>query len=152
VDATPLVKDGLVVTISNSGMMTGNILANGKGLWHAEIAGYHTPWVASGHLFLLTSDHVLVCMRQQDGAIKWITPLRREEEGRDVTPLLNGPVMVNGRLMVVSAAGELMLFSAEDGHAMETYEIPEGIKHTPVIALGSLYLLSADATLYRFGK
>lgn len=150
IDATPVIKDGVVFGLSNSGLLAANLLSNGRGLWDAEIAGYNTPWAAGEYLFVLTTDHALAAMRRKDGAVRWVTSLKQMEEDDDVTPRLSGPIMINNHLVVATDAGELLFFSAKDGALKKRLEVPEGIRVAPIVANGTLYLLSADATLYSY--
>ena len=150
IDATPIVKNGVVYGISNSGLMVANLLSNGRGLWDKEIAGYHTPWVSGEYIFTITADHELTAIRRRDGMVKWVTSLRQEEDGRDITPRLSGPAMVNDHILVLTDAGEMLLFDPKDGVLKQRLEIPEDVRVGPVIANGRLYLLSSDATLYAY--
>lgn len=151
IDATPLIKDGVVYAVSNNGLFVANALANGRGFWDKELSGYNTPWIAGDYLFMLSSDNALVAIRRKDGAVKWITSLKQTEGDRDVTPRLSGPIMVNGELLVVTDNGEMIAFNPQDGKVARRYDIPDDVRTAPIVADGTLYLLSADAriTSYR---
>lgn len=149
IDATPLIRDGLVYAISNSGLMVANRLSNGSGLWDLELTGYHTPWIGGDYVFVLTSDQRLMAIHRVNRGVKWITELQRTEKDKDVTPAFSEPVMVNNSLFLLNDQGEGLFFDPQDGTLQRRIELPDEIYTTPVISGGSLYLIDRDATLYR---
>ena len=71
------------------------------------------------------------------------------DEERKLYPIAwNGPVLVNGKLAVVSSKGELKLISAASGEVTATLNVAEDIYTPPVVAGGRIYLINKDATLY----
>ncbi|MCI5049344.1 MAG: PQQ-like beta-propeller repeat protein [Rickettsiales bacterium] len=150
IDATPVLNGGLVYGLSNSGLLSANLLSNGHNVWEHEIAGYSTPWAAGGYVFVLTNDERLMAIRGKDGAIKWITRIQDPEEDEPVKQRLQGPIMINSRLVVVSDLGRMFLFDPQTGKPDRVLDIPEDVHMAPIVADGKMYLLSADATLYRY--
>lgn len=150
IDATPLIRDGVVYAISNSGLMVANLLANGRGLWDMELSGYHTPWIAGEYVFVLSAEHQLIAIHRRDKRIKWVTNLRREDDDEDVTPAYTDPVMMNNRLVLLNEDGEMLFFNPDNGELAERVEIPESVRVTPVIAGGRMYLLDDEARLYQY--
>lgn len=147
IDATPIIKSGVVYGLSNNGLMVADLLSNGRGMWDMEVSGYHTPWVGGDYVFVLTADNNLVAIRGKDAAVRWSTSLRVVDDGQDKTPRFSGPILVNDKLIMVSAAGEMLLISPETGKIEKHLEISDGVMTAPIVANGRLYLLSNDATL-----
>ncbi len=108
------------------------------------------PWIAGDYLFILTGDNTVACLVKYNGRVRWATRLpdfKDQKEKKD--PITwKGPVMVDGRLVVVGSNGQLVLVSAADGKTVATKTIPEGMYAAPVVAGGKLYLAGQDATLY----
>lgn len=150
IDATPLIRRGVVYAISNSGLMVANLLSNGKGIWDKQVAGSQTPWIGGDYVFTLTSDSRLMAVHRKHGGVKWVRPFRIMENGRNVTPHLTGPIMVNDRLVLISAAGEMLMISPQDGKVLQRMDIPDDVKVPVVVANKSLYMLTNDAALYRY--
>ncbi|MFN8972403.1 MAG: PQQ-binding-like beta-propeller repeat protein [Alphaproteobacteria bacterium] len=150
IDANPLVQDGVVYVVSAGGVMMANALINGRPLWGQRIAAHETPWAAGNVLFLLSSDHELAAVFKRDGMVRWAQSLKQMDRTRDVTPTLYGPVLAGGRLLVASAAGDLLQFSATEGTPLATIDIRSGAASAPVIAGGRLYLVTSDATLHTY--
>lgn len=151
INATPVIRDGIVYAISNSGLMAANFLVNGRGVWDVELSGYHTPWIAGEYIFVLTADSKLMAIHRHEKVIKWITSLVSEDVDEDDETLqLTSPVMVNNRLLLISEAGEMLLFSPDSGELLERVDIPDDIRVAPIFAGGAMYLLRDDATLYQY--
>lgn len=150
IDATPIIRRGVVYAISNSGLMVANLLSNGKGIWDKQIAGSQTPWIGGDYVFTLTSDSRLIAVHRKNGAIKWVKSFKVMDNGRDRTPHLTGPIMINDHLVLISAAGEMLVISPQDGKVIQRIDIPDNVKIAPIVANKSLYLVTTDATLYRY--
>jgi len=148
IDATPLIRDGIVYALSNNGLMVANRLTTGRGIWDMEIAGYQTPWIAEDYLIVLTSDAKLVAVNRRDKAIKWVTDLARAEE--ETRPYYTAPLVVNGAVLLANDIGEIRVFDLNTGVQVQAIDVDDGVRTTPVIAQGALYLLNADATLTRY--
>ncbi len=147
INAVPLIKDNVVYTLGNGGLMAANTLATGNGVWDLEVGGYHTPWIAGEYLFVISADKQLIAVNRRNGGIKWVTELKVMDKAKDVTPFLNEPMLINGQVAVVSDDGVLRLFDAKDGKETARHNVASGVRVAPVVADGVLYLLSADASL-----
>ena len=127
-------------------------LRSGGRVWDREIAGGQTPWVAGDHLYLVTADAEAVCLRRDDGRIRWVTPLPRysDPEDREEPILWSGPVLAGGALIVASSDGEIRRLSPADGSpagAVAAGAAEVGARVAPVVADGIVYLLTRDAEL-----
>jgi outer membrane protein assembly factor BamB len=148
IDATPLMRDGVVYALSNNGLMTANRISTGRGLWDMELSGYQTPWIAQDYLIVLTSGGQLVAVNRGDKSIKWVTDLRREEE--DTLPHYTAPMVINGAVLLVNNRGEARLFDLNSGVPLQEVGVDKGVLTTPVVAQGALYLLNNEARLTRY--
>lgn len=147
INATPLIKDNVVYVLGNGGLMAANTLATGNGVWDVEAGGYHTPWIAGEYLFVISSARELMAVNRRTGHVKWITDLKQQQDGKDVTPYLNDPILLNGQVAVVCDNGVMRLFGAADGKEAASVDVADGVRVAPVVAGGVLYLLSSNATL-----
>ena len=152
IDATPVIKDGMVYGLSNSGLMSANALSNGRAAWEQEISGFNTPWVAGDYLFVLNNDNALMAVHRREGGVKWIKPLKLEDEDDKTKrkPRLSGPVMVNNLLAVASETGQMLFIDPQNGAEKTQADIPDGVKTAPIVANGTMYMMTSDAVLYSY--
>lgn len=150
IDADPVVKDSIVYAISTSGMMVANALLNGRPIWQQKISGHDTPWVVGNMIYLLTDKHQLVALSRRDGSVVWVRNLAKTEDGLDVTPILYGPILAGNAVIVFNNEGELTTFRPRDGKLFATYDIEDGLAATPVIAEGTLFMVTRSARIVAY--
>lgn len=151
IDADPIVQDGVVVVTSAAGTMQASALLNGKPLWQGHVGSHQTPWSAGNALFAITTQHEVVAVLKRDGTVRWADSLAEADiQGKDITPPLFGPALAANGVIVVSGDGLLMSFRPQDGSHLADTKIADHVLTAPVLAGGSLYLVTKDATLYRY--
>lgn len=150
IDADPVVKDSIVYAISTSGSMVANALLNGRSLWQQKIDGHNTPWVAGNMVYLLSSNHQLVALSRAQGKIIWAINLAITINGHDRTPHLFGPILAGNALLVVNDEGELLTFRPRDGKKLGVYDVVSNVAAAPVIADGTLYLITKGADIVSY--
>lgn len=145
----PVVDGEVVFAVSSGGMLAVYGMPFGQRLWEYPVSSINTPWVAGDYLFLLTADNTLVALVKYDGRVRWSTklPSFEDEEDRRRPIFWRGPVMVDGKLAVVGARGEMKLISAADGSVVSTVSIPDDVYTAPIVAGGRMYLINKDARL-----
>jgi outer membrane protein assembly factor BamB len=150
--ALPVIDRGRVFAISYGGILAAVDLRTGRRNWDKEVGGLQTPWVAGRYVFLLTDESELVCLSWGNGSVLWVTELDalEDKEDPDTTVLWTGPVLVGDRLIVAGSNGQALAVSPYDGHALGKLEMPDAVSVPPVVANGTLYILSDDAELVAF--
>jgi len=146
----PVVDRDLVFAISHSGVMAAIQLGTGDRQWTRDIGGIQTPWVAGDYIYVLTGQEQLMCLVRKDGRVKWIYQLQRWSDPDDTSsdPVVwSGPVLVSNRLVLVSSTGEAVSISPYTGGLLGQSDIPGGTYIPPVVADGTLYILTNDAEL-----
>lgn len=113
------------------------------------MAASRTPWVAGDFLYVLTTDDLLLCLERKDGKVKWVHQLQRWKnmEDKEDPIVWSGPVLVSDRLIMVSSDGYAISVSPYSGQLMGRIQIPDGTYISPVVANGTLYLLTNSAQL-----
>jgi outer membrane protein assembly factor BamB len=146
---SPVIDRGLVLAISFSGRIAAIDLRSGRRLWDRDIAGLETPWVAGDFIFLVTTQAEVVCLERESGRIRWVAQLPRyeDEEEREDPIQWSGPVLVSDRLVLVSSEGYAVAMSPYSGRLLGRIELPEGVLIPPVVADGSIYILTDDGEL-----
>lgn len=145
----PIIDRGRVFAISHGDTLAAIDLRSGQRIWDKQIGGLESPWVAGDYLFLLTSDWELICVSRNTGQIFWVTPLPRyeDEEDREDPIVWTGPVLAGDRLIVAGSHGEALAVSPYDGRVLGRQELPDGVSVAPIVADGTVYVLTNDATL-----
>jgi outer membrane protein assembly factor BamB len=151
IDSDPIVQDGVVVVTNSTGAMQASALLNGRPLWQQKIGSHTTPWSAGNTLFVLSSNHDLVAILKRDGKVRWAKSLAvKDKNKKDITPPLYGPILAGNAVIVISGDGELLTFRPQDGAELDRYDIVDDAASAPVIARGSLYLMTKDARLHKY--
>ena len=145
----PVVDRDMVFAISHAGVMVAINLTTGERVWSRDIGGIQTPWAAGDFVYVATTDDLLLCLARKDGRVKWMHQLQRWENPGDKSGPITwaGPVLVSDRLVLVSSVGTAVSISPYTGALMGRTEIPSGAYIAPVVADGTLFLLTNDAEL-----
>lgn len=148
----PVIDRGLVLAISHSGRMAAIDERMGARAWEQEIGGVQMPWVAGDFIYLLSNESELTALTRQAGRIRWVTPLDRWEDPEDRTGTIEwaGPVLAGGKLWMTSTRGELVAASPTDGRVLSRTDLPAPGFIAPVVANGTLYVLTDDGTLVAY--
>jgi outer membrane protein assembly factor BamB len=147
--ARPVVDRGLVLAVSHSGRFAAVELRSGGRVWDREVASANMPWVAGEFVYILTTSGDVLCMTRRDGRIRWVQTLPRfEDPEREKDPITwTGPVLGGDRLIVVSSSGDALSISPYTGKALGRLELYGKTLIAPVIADGTLLILSDDGDL-----
>lgn len=145
----PVIDRGLVLAVSHSGRMAAVDERSGIRVWEREIGGTNMPWVAGDYVFVLSNEGEVVAMTRDAGRVRWVASLPRwqDPDNRQDAILWSGPVLAGNRLWLVNNRGELVALSPEDGSVVSTQTLAAGALIAPVVANGTLYVLSDDGTL-----
>ena len=147
--ARPVIAQGRVYAISAGGILAAFDIRTGQRLWDRDIGGLHSPWIAGRQLYQLTNDGQLICVSAESGRIHWVTQLPTfvDEKKRRHPILWSGPVMAEGRLLIVGTNGDLLTISPYDGQIVDRRAVADRVAVAPVVADGTIYLLDDDAEL-----
>ncbi len=148
----PVIDRGRVFAVSNANRAVGIDLQRGARAWEREIGSTQMPWVANGELFLVSNRAQVVAMEAETGRVRWMTHLeqyQRPDERRDAIEW-HGPVLAGERLILAGSHGEAVMLSPQDGSVLNSISLPSGATVPPVVADGTLYILTEDATLVAY--
>jgi outer membrane protein assembly factor BamB len=153
IDGSPVIDAGRVYAIGNAGRMVALELASGERVWEKSIGGLAMPWIAGEYIFVVTSEAELLCLNRRDGRVRWITQLQRYDDPEDRKGPIRwqGPVLASDRLILVSTNDDIVTVSPYTGKILSREELPDSASLAPVVADGSLYILTNDGqiTAYR---
>ena len=142
VDATPIIKNNIIYSIGNGGLMMALDVKNGNYIWRKEIAGVTDFWAAGDFLYVINNDNKLLAIYKKTGGVKWIAQLPNlKKANKPQTKIIyDGVVMAGDKLLISNTAGELLIVSPLDGKIEKTLETGERTYHSPIIVDGKIYL------------
>jgi len=148
----PVIDRDMVTAISHSGRLVAVDLRTGQRRWDRDIEGIETPWVAGDFIYLVTLQAELVCLSRSGGRIRWVTPLQRYEDpdDRDGPIHWSGPVLVSDRLILTGSHGQAVAVSPYTGRLLGQIELSDDTSLPPVVADGTVYVLTKDADLVAY--
>lgn len=152
--AHPVFDGGLVFAVSQAGKIAAFNARSGLLIWDQPIGGIEMPWVAGKTLFLQTIDGRLYALRRSDGSARWVAELPGALPNGVITaeenPRYVGPVVVDGKVMVISKSGSLFVFDANTGDGGKTIDVGSDVVTSPQLASGMMFVLSGNGTLTAF--
>jgi outer membrane protein assembly factor BamB len=148
----PVIDRDLVIATSHAGRSAAIELRRGGPAWEISAGGPADPWVAGETVFLLTGDARLLAIARADGRVRWVQQLQRYEDEEDKTGPISwaGPVLAGGQLYVVGSRGQMLALSPADRSVSATYDLPGGSRIAPVIADGTLLVVTQSGQLVAY--
>lgn len=152
IDADPVIANGVVYALGQGGRMVALDLTSGQRIWEINIAGIATPWVAGDWIFAVNDKAQVLAVQRLTGKIRWITQLPRyEKEKKKEGPVSYfGPVLAGNRLIVTGSNGALINVRPTDGAIQTTTSAGGGVRFQPVVAGGTLFLLTDAGRLLAY--
>ncbi|WP_425409192.1 PQQ-binding-like beta-propeller repeat protein [Hyphococcus sp.] len=146
---SPVIDRGLVYVVSHGGRFSAIDIRSGEPVWESEIASLQMPWVAGDFIYLVSIDSELICVNRNDGAIVWISQLRRYENEKKLKGRIAwaGPVLAGDHLVLVSTEGEIAKVNPQDGEVVSTTEFDDGSVVAPIVAGEKLFILTVEGKL-----
>lgn len=151
INGRPVIDRGRVYAVSQSGRFIAIDLRTGERVWERVIASVQTPWIAGDFIYAITIDAEIICLSRRDGRVKWIRQLRRYEDPKAKTNkgiiAWFGPVLAGDRLLVASTDERVLAISPYTGDLIGQVSLPDKAAQPPVVADGTVYIVTDDATL-----
>ena len=148
----PIIDRGLVIAVSNGGVIAAIDIRTGHRVWSREIASIESPWVAGDFVFVLSNESELVAISREHGKIQWVRGLPRfEDPENSEDPIIwTGPILASDRLIIAGSNEEALAVSPYNGRILGVVEMPDRVTVAPIIANGSVYFLADDAQLIAY--
>lgn len=150
--ALPVVRGNVAYAISFAGKMAAIDMASGTRLWQKDISGSKTPWVSGNRIFLISSEEQIISLDSASGAVLWVSQLARYKDKKSKTGQIfwTGPVLAGERLIALSSDGRLAEIDPQQGTLVRESRIGEDVRIPPIVAGGTLYILSEDGALIAY--
>ena len=145
----PVVDRGMVFAVSHSGTLVAINIRSGGRVWTRNIPGIQTPLSVGEFLFIVSTEAQVLCISRDDGRIKWITslPAFQDPEDREDPIVWTGPLLVANRLLLFSSDGRAVSIVPSTGQIVNQIPIPNGTFIPPIMANGTMYVLTNSAQL-----
>ena len=152
--AHPVHDGGVIFAVSQAGQTAAFNARSGLLLWDQPIGGIEMPWLAGKSLFLMTIDGQLYALRRNDGVVRWVVDLpgalpKGIVASEDI-PRYVGPIVVEGKVMVISKSGTLFSFDANSGDGKKTLRVGSDVVTPPQLGAGMMFILSNNGSLAAF--
>lgn len=149
--ARPVISGDMVYIISHGGQMIATDLKTGNRLWQIDVGGIRSPAVIGDSIFMVTNDGDLICIKKQTGQIHWSAALPKLDEDKKAI-LWAGPIVGGNSLILTGSHGKILFASLQNGTSLKTLDMKAGSNQSPIIAEGSLYILTDEADLLKYSK
>ena len=154
INAHPSIVENNVYAVAQNGRLISFDLVNGFLNWELEISSSQMPWIAGDSLFIITDDAKLLCIRREDGEIRWITklPYLVEENLLRFQKFIVhfGPIVASEKIYLVSSDNRLRVFDARNGKLIDEKRFSKSFTTPPIIINSVLFLINDNAKLYAF--
>ncbi|MGC8202715.1 PQQ-binding-like beta-propeller repeat protein [Aliiroseovarius sp. PTFE2010] len=151
ITADPVLLGDTVYSGNQSGRVVAMSAGSGELVWSANEGAYSPLWVTTGAIFLISDQGALVRLDRASGQTVWSVafPGYENDNPRRIKDVYAyyGPVLAGGKLWVGFDSGSLRAFSPETGAELVVVEVPSGAARNPVVAGGTLYLVTQNGQL-----
>jgi outer membrane protein assembly factor BamB len=149
------VIDGDTLYVGNvSGRVVALNVVTGERLWEADAGAVSPVWPTGGSVFLVSDLSELMRLDAATGETIWRVTLPGFVEtrpGRMHTRWAHyGPIVAGGRVIVASSDGIIRQFDTVSGNLIGEIAIASGAASNPVVAGGTLYVISQNGNLVAF--
>ncbi len=149
IEASPIAKGSNIYAVGNDGILAAIEINSGRKKWQKEVSGNKSFWIAGNFLYLLSTDDEIIAVHKETGGVKWITKLPSYKKAKNKSGQIywTGPVMAGGNLLVVGSHGRMLSISPKNGKILLRNKVPDDIYIPPIVAYGTVFLLSDNAHL-----
>ena len=152
ISGDPVMVGPYVIAANQSGRMIAIDARSGQRVWTRNLGSAAPIWAAGDTIFLVSDDAKLMRLSVRDGRTLWFSQMPAYEDPEDFEDPISysGPVLVGGRLLLTDSLGNLLSFDAVSGAAQAGARVEGGSLTGPVVANGTVYVLSDNGTLYAY--
>jgi outer membrane protein assembly factor BamB len=105
--------------------------------------------VAGDWVFAVSTGAEVAAINRTDGAVAWVRQLERfENPAKERDPITwCGPILAGGQLFLGNTTGSAVLLDPATGATTGTMSLPGALTIAPVVAGGTMYMVTDNATL-----
>lgn len=145
----PVVDHGQVIAAGHASRLVDIDLRSGARIWEQDLGSFNSPWVAGDFLYMITDDDQMLCVSRRDGRVRWVRQLHHYDDEKKKTGVItwSGPILAGGRLFAANTQSEAIVASPETGEIQSNIKLPGSVSVLPVVASGTVYVLTDDGDL-----
>jgi outer membrane protein assembly factor BamB len=145
----PVIDRDRVIVTSHGGRTAAIDIRSGERIWTTDVGSIETPWVMGDYLLIMSLEGQLVSLSREQGRVRWLTqlPSFEDEEDRDGRIRWAGPLLAGGQVVLASSDGRLVSVNPVTGEIIAYQNIEEPVNVTPVVADGTLFVLTDEGSL-----
>lgn len=145
----PVIDRDMVFAVSHSGSLVAINLRTGGRAWTRNVGSIQSPLVIGDYVFLVSTEGAVLCLTRADGRVKWLTqlPAFQDPAAREDPIVWTGPLVVNNRVLLFSSDGRAVSLLPGTGQVVNQISIPSGTFLPPIMANGTMYVLTNKAQL-----
>ena len=149
IGARPVLGGGLVFAGSQSGVLAAIDGRTGNRVWQQPIGTTQAPALAGEYIFVMGVEAELACLKAATGQVVWVKELEkfRNSEKKKGRITYAGPIIANGRILIVSSQGQLLSMDPQTGEEIERLKLGSTVYIEPIVALDKLFILTDEARL-----
>lgn len=114
--------------------------------WRQNFPNAKSFWVTDQVSYLITNDHQLIAIENDQGKIAWISKLPLSEKKKEQDQFF-GPLLAGGQIIVANKKGDFYKFSPIDGKMIKSYKQDFVITQMPIVVNEKLYFVGKNGHL-----
>ncbi len=142
----PVIDGDAVIAGGTTGLLGSFGLTTGVTLWQVPLSISQTPRVVGDWLYTLTTSGEVLCLRRSNGNVRWRVGLA-DMLDTDEDELAWSGLVIAGGAVIVAGTKRILSLDAENGSLLRSVEIPGSAASAPVVAGGTLYVLTREGML-----
>lgn len=148
----PVIDQNLAIIVGRGGRMAAIDIRSGIRMWEIDLTSVQSPWVAGNIIFSVSVNGEALAISRDDGRIYWVNQLQKfkNERKQEDSIYWLGPILAGERLIFVSSIGEIIFLDSKNGKLLKSIKIRDTISIAPILADGTLYILTDGAKLYAY--
>ncbi len=148
----PVIDQNLAIIVGRGGRMAAIDIRSGIRMWEIDLTSVQSPWVAGNIIFSVSVNGEALAISRDDGRIYWVNQLQKfkNERKQEDSIYWLGPILAGERLIFVSSIGEIIFLDSKNGKLLKSIKIRDTISVAPILADGTLYILTDGAKLYAY--
>lgn len=154
ITSAPVIDGDTIYVGSHSGRLLALDITTGERKWTATEGAISPVLPVSGALFAVTDQNDLVRLDAEGGALVWSVKLpnfvKYKQRRASEVYAHHGPILAGGQLIVASNDGFLRFYDPSTGAQTRELAVPGGATTAPVVAGGTLYVVSTKGKLHAF--
>jgi len=145
----PVIDRDRVIVTSHGGRTAAIDIRSGERIWTKDVGSIETPWVMGDYILVMSLEGALVSLSREQGRVRWLTqlPSFKDEEDREGRIRWAGPLLAGGQVILASSDGRLVTANPVNGEIIGFQDIEEPVNVTPIVAEGTLYVLTDEGSL-----